>query len=74
MFTVVVPAKEDIELTKENDSIYIYIFFNYLIALIKNHWKDLEGFLRVFLQMTIILFSIRTSMVITILRQLYFTP
>ena len=73
MFTVVVPAKEDIELTKENDSIYIYIF-NYLIALIKNHWKDLEGFLRVFLQMTIILFSIRTSMVITILRQLYFTP
>ena len=72
MFTVVVPAKEDIELTKEKDS--IYIFFNYVIALIKNHWKDLEGFLRVFLQMTIILFSIRTSVVITILRQLYFTP
>ena len=40
-FTVVVPAKEYTKLTKENDSIF-FLFFNYVIALIKNHWKDLE--------------------------------
>ena len=53
----------------KKDSIFL-VFFNYLIALIKNHWKD---FVSVFLQRTS-LFSIRTNMVITLLLALCFTP